>query len=148
MPRWGTSNEYPQHTFSLRNKKNINWIPPLTKTYENVSVVNKGQDKTGHVQDDLNLCILRVFEDTFSLDVDHIIIWRKIYLTKVLHRLCNSWFIPIIEYINIPLKKSASFIVRLIVSGKCIQEMTKHFSKITWYYRIWEICGHMNWNYD
>ena len=24
VPPWGTSNEYPQHMFSLRNKKNIN----------------------------------------------------------------------------------------------------------------------------
>ena len=27
-PRWGTSNEYRQHMFSWRNKKNIMWIPP------------------------------------------------------------------------------------------------------------------------
>ena len=27
-PHRGASNEYPQHMFSLRNKKNIMWIPP------------------------------------------------------------------------------------------------------------------------
>ena len=29
----GTSNEYPQHIFSWRNKKNIMWIPPLICIY-------------------------------------------------------------------------------------------------------------------
>ena len=28
-PPWGTSNDYPQHMFSWRNKKKITWIPPL-----------------------------------------------------------------------------------------------------------------------
>ena len=32
-PRWGASNEYPQHMFSWRNKKNIMWIPPLICSY-------------------------------------------------------------------------------------------------------------------
>ena len=32
-PRWGASNEYPQNTFSWRNKKNIMWIPPLICSY-------------------------------------------------------------------------------------------------------------------
>ena len=32
-PRQGTSNEYPQHMFSLRNKKNIMWMPPLICSY-------------------------------------------------------------------------------------------------------------------
>ena len=32
-PRWGTSNEYPQHMFLSRNKKNITWIPPLICSY-------------------------------------------------------------------------------------------------------------------
>ena len=32
-PRWGASNEYPQHMFSLINKKNIMWIPPLICSY-------------------------------------------------------------------------------------------------------------------
>ena len=32
-PHWGTSNEYPQHMFSWRNKKNILWIPPLIYSY-------------------------------------------------------------------------------------------------------------------
>ena len=32
-PRRGTSNEYPQHMFSSRNKKNIMWIPPLICSY-------------------------------------------------------------------------------------------------------------------
>ena len=29
VPHPGTSNEYPQHTFSCRNKKNIMWILTL-----------------------------------------------------------------------------------------------------------------------
>ena len=33
-PRQGTSNEYPQHMFSSRNKKNIMWIPPLICSYD------------------------------------------------------------------------------------------------------------------
>ena len=32
-PRRGASNEYPQHMFSSRNKKNIMWIPPLIFSY-------------------------------------------------------------------------------------------------------------------
>ena len=32
-PRRGASNEYPQHMFSWRNKKNIVWIPPLICSY-------------------------------------------------------------------------------------------------------------------
>ena len=32
-PRRGASNEYPQHMFSLRNKKNIYRIPSLIYTY-------------------------------------------------------------------------------------------------------------------
>ena len=32
-PRRGASNEYPQHMYSLRNKKNIMWIPPLICGY-------------------------------------------------------------------------------------------------------------------
>ena len=32
-PHRGASNEYPQHMFSLRNKKNIMWIPPLICSY-------------------------------------------------------------------------------------------------------------------
>ena len=30
---WGASNEYPQHMFSSRNKKNVIWIPPLIWHY-------------------------------------------------------------------------------------------------------------------
>ena len=43
MPQWGTSNEYPQHTFLWRNKKNVcawphlcdsmNYIPVETRPY-------------------------------------------------------------------------------------------------------------------
>ena len=33
-PHRGASNEYPQHMFSSRNKKNIMWIPPLICSYE------------------------------------------------------------------------------------------------------------------
>ena len=33
-PRHGTSNEYPQHMYSLRNKKNVMWIPPLICSYD------------------------------------------------------------------------------------------------------------------
>ena len=32
-PRRGTSNEYPQHIYSSRNKKAIMWIPPLICSY-------------------------------------------------------------------------------------------------------------------
>ena len=32
-PWRGASNEYPQHMFSWRNKKNIMWIPPLICSY-------------------------------------------------------------------------------------------------------------------
>ena len=32
-PRRGASNEYPQHMFLWRNKKNIMWIPPLVCRY-------------------------------------------------------------------------------------------------------------------
>ena len=32
-PRRGATNEYPQHMFSLRNKKTINLIPILIKAY-------------------------------------------------------------------------------------------------------------------
>ena len=32
--RRGASNEYPQRTFSSRNKKNIMWIPPLICSYD------------------------------------------------------------------------------------------------------------------
>ena len=31
---WGACNEYPQHMFSCRNKKNIIWIPPLIWSYD------------------------------------------------------------------------------------------------------------------
>ena len=37
MPHWGTSDEYPQHTFSRRNKKNIKF-----------SVVKKNQKKNNN----------------------------------------------------------------------------------------------------
>ena len=30
---WGTSNVYPQHMFSWRNKKNILWLPALIWSY-------------------------------------------------------------------------------------------------------------------
>ena len=33
-PRRGASNEYPQHMFLLRNKKDIMWIPPLICSYD------------------------------------------------------------------------------------------------------------------
>ena len=32
-PRRGASNEYPQHMYLSRNKKNIMWIPPLICSY-------------------------------------------------------------------------------------------------------------------
>ena len=35
-PLQGASNEYPQHMFSLRNKKNIIWIPPVICSYVNI----------------------------------------------------------------------------------------------------------------
>ena len=33
VPRWGASNEYQQHIFSLGNKKNIMQIPRLIWSY-------------------------------------------------------------------------------------------------------------------
>ena len=33
VPRRGASNEYPQHMYSLRNIKNIMWIPTLICSY-------------------------------------------------------------------------------------------------------------------
>ena len=36
-PRRGASNEYPQHMFSWRNKKNNMWIPPLICSYEHLT---------------------------------------------------------------------------------------------------------------
>ena len=33
-PWQGASNEYPQHMFLWRNKKNIMWIPPLICSYD------------------------------------------------------------------------------------------------------------------
>ena len=33
-PRWGASNEFPQHMFSCRNKKNVYLIPPLVWSYD------------------------------------------------------------------------------------------------------------------
>ena len=41
-PRRGASNEYPQHMFSSRNKKNIMWIPTLIYSYK------RGQFLTNH----------------------------------------------------------------------------------------------------
>ena len=59
VPRQGASNEYLQHMFSSRNKKNIMWIPPLICSYVNVQA---------------NLCLhcLQVPKDTFSNGVTHI----------------------------------------------------------------------------
>ena len=37
--RQGASNEYPQHMFSLRNKKNIMWIPPLICSYDDSLII-------------------------------------------------------------------------------------------------------------
>ena len=34
IPRWGTSNEYPQHTFLWKNKKNINLDTTIIWSYE------------------------------------------------------------------------------------------------------------------
>ena len=33
VPRGGASNEYTQHMFLLRNKKNIMWIPSYLELY-------------------------------------------------------------------------------------------------------------------
>ena len=38
--RRGASNEYSQHTFSWRNKKNIMWIPTLICSYESIFALN------------------------------------------------------------------------------------------------------------
>ena len=40
VPQWGTSNKYPQHMFSLRNKKNIHliiWILSLARSINYLS---------------------------------------------------------------------------------------------------------------
>ena len=42
VPRRSASNEYPQHMFSWRNKKNIMWVPPLICSYEDL--VNQSQE--------------------------------------------------------------------------------------------------------
>ena len=39
-PRQGASNEYPQHMFLCRNKKNIIWIPPLICSYDSPTIDN------------------------------------------------------------------------------------------------------------
>ena len=39
VPRWGASNEYPQHMFSRRNKKNIIWISPLICSYVKSNII-------------------------------------------------------------------------------------------------------------
>ena len=39
VPHWGTSNEYPQHMFSLRNKKNIFLIHPSYLELSNSTVL-------------------------------------------------------------------------------------------------------------
>ena len=36
-PHRGASNEYPQHMFLMRNKKNIMWIPLLSVDMDKVS---------------------------------------------------------------------------------------------------------------
>ena len=58
-PRWGASNEYPQHMFSLRNKKNIMWIPPLICSYELLA--------------DLNVCLACMSKGTYFDMVTHIL---------------------------------------------------------------------------
>ena len=37
-PRQGAFNEYPQHMYSSRKKKNIMWIPPLICSYASLSL--------------------------------------------------------------------------------------------------------------
>ena len=44
-PRRGASNEYPQHMYLLRNKKNIMWIPPLICSYATTLWADKADDK-------------------------------------------------------------------------------------------------------
>ena len=39
VPNWGTSNEYPQHMFSWRNKKNIYVATPIIWSYVECKVV-------------------------------------------------------------------------------------------------------------
>ena len=53
MPRGGASNEYPQHMFLLRNKKNIptkilSFEPVHDKTYNNTCVTSKDLDQPVH----------------------------------------------------------------------------------------------------
>ena len=47
---WGASNEYPQHMFSWRNKKNINLIPTLIKAYAKTKKTGSGKLGNGKLQ--------------------------------------------------------------------------------------------------
>ena len=48
MSTWQVpSNEYLQHTFLWRNKKNITWIPPLIRSYVcDLAKLGTGCDET------------------------------------------------------------------------------------------------------
>ena len=72
-PQRGASNEYPQHVFSSRNKKNIMRIPPPICSYEYPVILlmnSEGPDQT--VQADLGLCCPHMLEDMFSHGMAHL----------------------------------------------------------------------------
>ena len=62
MPRQGASNEYPQHMFLLRNKKDISIFQTKTAPYLLLHVCNQ----TVNVQADLSLHCAHISGSTFS----------------------------------------------------------------------------------
>ena len=60
-PPQDASNEYPQHTFSWRNKKNIMWIPPLICSYDTCENLTVTVRQTFHT--DFYLYILKIFDN-------------------------------------------------------------------------------------
>ena len=71
----GASNEYPQHMFSWRNKKNTMWIPPLIWSYD---VSNRKKEKKLQI---------KCFAQQKSIDICHIypssFQWVHVYTTYV-----------------------------------------------------------------
>ena len=67
MPRQGASNEYPQHMFSWRNKKNIYLISPLICSY--------GSLRSGHIQT-LKVHLFHIAADT--------LLWAHLFLYSLL----------------------------------------------------------------
>ena len=74
VPRRGASNEYSQHMFLSRNKKNIETFWLKKALYQELWECMNGEQRSrwyfAHEQDYRNLRILPMFEGTFLLDVD------------------------------------------------------------------------------